>query len=440
MAVALGLLGCSGSHPPTVDEPLPPTPPPTPPAQVMPAGRLVQSTLRGPVSHTTQKGWRTLIQDGVVTIRPPEGGAYPDLQYVSQGMRELLGAQDLRAWEGERRSLLLPGGAKIMMYGQAGQISRVSLYDGEESHEIDVLTQTLLHSQVDAAVASRRDGEEADGETGHLVLSLTKEDPSQPAFSVLYLAHVYVQQADASGQPLAEEIAPRPLGRQLPAAVHVYADLAPVFPTETDAVCDAIPQARGGLFQDAPGAPLEYTSRSGLWVVRIDGHKVTVTRRVDGLPKATWEDWGDPHENLNGKHIKDWQGNRRTLWLDDGTRITLHADGPQEVVHTTSIYDGAQSHEIGNVGNQIRHSCVNAQVAAGRDAQEADGETAFLALLRGPTSVGGAVFVENIYLETEEGGVTQRTYEALPLAETGDLETDRTLVMDLYDDPNLVAT
>ena len=150
--------------------------------------------------------------------------------------------------------------------------------------------------------------------------------------------------------------------------------------------------------------------------------------------------WGDPHENLNGKHIKDWLGSRRTLLLDDGTKITMHADGPHHVVHTTQIYDGEQSHEIGNIGNLVRHSCVNAQVAATRDAEEADGETAHLANLRGPAHVSGYLYVENVYTE-EVGaeGIDEPVFEVEPLGETGDDANPRQ-VNDLYDDERLAHT
>src|SRR5690606_33582508 len=131
----------------------PPLPDPPPPTRVMPGGRLVQTTIHGPITHTTELGWRTRIDGGSVTILPPEEVVEPGLQYVAWRMREQLGTHDLRAWDGERRTVLLPGGARLTMHGEAGEIMRLSLYDGAESHEVNVLTQTLLHSRVDAAEA-----------------------------------------------------------------------------------------------------------------------------------------------------------------------------------------------------------------------------------------------------------------------------------------------
>src|SRR5690606_17269675 len=146
LVFALGLgSGCGGDS----DAPVPPDP-----LGVTPAGRLVQQTLRGPILHTTAQGWRTIIQGGTVTVRPPEGEADPLTQYVSQGMREHLGTLDIRAWAGDRRSIMLPGGAKITLHGQGGQLIRLSIYDGTESHEVDVLTQTVMRSQATAPLQS----------------------------------------------------------------------------------------------------------------------------------------------------------------------------------------------------------------------------------------------------------------------------------------------
>src|SRR5690606_29680915 len=133
-----------------------------------------------------------------------------------------------------------------------------------------------------------------------------------------------------------------------------------------------------------------------LWAIKIDKHTITLTRRVGDVSSMTWQVWGDPHEDLNGKHIKDWLGNRRTLLLDGGTKITMEADGPHHVVHTTSIYDGAQNHQISNATNLIQHSCVDAEIAAQRDAQQHDGETAMLVNLRNPDATIGSLYVENI--------------------------------------------
>lgn len=422
LSLSLVLAACNGSD----EEPVPP-------ARMMPAGRLVQPEANGPITHVTEQGWRTRIEGGTVTIRPPEDVSNADIQYVAYRMRDQLGTHDLRAWAADRRTLLLPGGAKITMHGQAGEIMRLSLYDGAESHEVDVLTQTLMHSQVDTAVAEQRDAGEADGETGHL--TTTRPWELMGDARRLHLANLYVQTAAADGTPLRRVVDVRALGRQ--SGVDLEQHIVPEAPAAApDETCMVTGEPRGGLVQMTP-AGLEYNSRSGLWNIKIDKHTITLTRSE----LFTWQVWGDPHENLNGKHIKDWLDTRRTLLLDDGVKVTMDSYGPLHVVHTTSIYDGEQSHQISNLDNVVRHSCVNAAVALARDAEEADGETAYLATLRGPAASIGYVYVENVYTESVgPQGVNEPEFEPVPLGETGDAETNPRQINDYFDDPRFGHT
>lgn len=426
LGLALGLAACGSS-----DATAPPEPPP--PSRVMPAGRLVQPVDKGPITHVTVEGWRTRIDGGTVTIQPP-AGSDPQLQYQARRMRDLLGTHDLRGWSGERRSLLLPGGAKLTLHGQGGEILRLSLYDVDESHEIDVLTQTLMHSRVDAAIARTRDGAEADGETAHL-LRLGSFVFNEPNRHRLHLANLYVQPHASDGTPQRRRPAVQALARQNGPDLEIPA-VVPAPVAEIETACTATTEPRGRLVRDA-GGQFTYVTGSGLWTLKLDQHTITLTR--SGV--FTWQVWGDPHENLNGKHVKDWLGTRRTLLLDDGTRITMHAEGPHGVVHTTSVYDGAQSHEIGNIGNVLRHSCVNAEVASSREAAEADGETLYLVNLRGPAMVQGYLYGENVYTETAVGdGAAEPEFVPVPLGETGDHDTNPNQVNDLYDDPRLGHT
>jgi hypothetical protein len=127
--------------------------------------------------------------------------------------------------------------------------------------------------------------------------------------------------------------------------------------------------------------------------------------------------------------------------LPDGTKVTMHADGPQRVVHTTSIYDGAQSHEIGNVGNVVRHSCVNAATARHRDAAESDGETAFASNPLGTGQATGALLGANIYTEgAGDPGARTRTWLYTLLGLTGEWEVNPNQINDYYDDPRLGHT
>lgn len=379
------------------------------------------------------------MENGTVTIQPPEEIGHSGVSYQAWRMRDQLGVHDLRGWQGNRRSLLLPGGTKITMHGNAGEIVRVNLYDGDESHEIHLLTQTLLHSKVDAAEAQWRDAAEADGETGHLV-ALPEREPglSLPDMenSRLHLANLYLEPVAEDGTPLSRRPFLEVLGRQVKQDLH-FNPPTPEAEAEADQACIADAQPRAGLVRLESGV-LQYTSRSGKWVVSIDQHTLTFRHPYGNFK---WEVWGDPHENLNGKHIKDWEGDRRSLVLDDGTKITMDAYGPHKVVHTTSIYDGARSHEVGNVGNVVRHSCVNALVTATRDAEEVDGETAFLAQIVGPGIVRGSLYVENVYTEAlGPEGAQSPVFEPATLGETGDADTNPNDVVDYYDDPRLGHT
>ncbi len=415
-------------------------PAPTPsPSQttvtIPPVGRLVQAAQGRTATFTTLSGWRVEIANGALTVRPPVGANSNGYEYVSRGTRELLGAEELRDWASDRRSLILPGGAKLTMWGQGDNLLRVNLYDGDNSHEIDVLTMTIMHSQVSTDVARSREEIEHDGETAQL------DGIFSTGLGWLYLANVYNQPGSPTGVPQERIIAPAALGRQFLTGTIRYNASLPALPAETDAVCDADGVARGGLQQTA-GGQFDYVSRSGMWNIKLGKHTITLTRLVGDRAHFTWEVWGDPHENLNGKHIKDWEDTSRTLLLDDGTKITMHADGPQHVVHTTSIYDGAQSHEIGNTGNVLRHSCVNASVARTREKQEWDGETAFLVLLPSLESTIGGLLVQNIYSETISSPSRAPVWSFLPrlLGMTGEPDINPNQVNDFYDDPRMSYT
>jgi len=109
------------------------------------------------------------------------------------------------------------------------------------------------------------------------------------------------------------------------------------------------------------GQPIEWRT-SGGYTIKIDRHTITVT---DALGRNTVQHWGDPHENLNGKHIKDWggapgwDGSRRTLRLGDGSQLTMTATGAHGLVLETSIYDGDQELHLYNATNTIRHHGTN---------------------------------------------------------------------------------
>jgi hypothetical protein len=163
--------------------------------------------------------------------------------------------------------------------------------------------------------------------------------------------------------------------------------------------CHPRPQCgpQGQLCQEGKGKPISYTTRGG-YQVKVNGHTIEVK---DPSGKNVLKHWGDPHENLNGKHLKDWKGKQRTVVLGDGTKITMGADGPKGVTNNTSIYDGNQNVQITNKGNQITHHSFNPYDTQYREMSQYDGETA---LFR--TNQNGAGIYNNIYNEDKNFNIS----------------------------------
>lgn len=182
------------------------------------------------------------------------------------------------------------------------------------------------------------------------------------------------------------------------------------------------------------GAPIEIVTGGG-YAIRIDLHQIVAT---DPIAMNKVEHWGDPHENLNGKHIKDWggepewHGSRRSLILGDGTKITMASTGPQGVVLETSIYDGNRNFHIDNCSNAIVHQSVDQGDTDQRERAQFDGETA---TFETDTMLGTAVYT-NAYDEDEAFDVVELDW---PLGETGGYANPNQ-VTDFYDDPRLGHT
>lgn len=188
------------------------------------------------------------------------------------------------------------------------------------------------------------------------------------------------------------------------------------------------------LFFDGFEGPIEYTT-SGGYTIHVDRHTISVE---DHLDFNRVEHWGDPHENLNGKHIKDWggepewDGSQRSLVLGDGTKVTMEAQGAQGVVLHTSIYDGDENLQVDNCRNAIVHHGIDASDTALRDAQQHDGETAIF----GTDADTAVATYTNVYNEDADFDVVEFD---VPLGETGGYENPNN-VRDFYDDPRLGHT
>lgn len=199
-------------------------------------------------------------------------------------------------------------------------------------------------------------------------------------------------------------------------------------PVDTDPVtpCDLF------LAPSDPGDALWFTTR-GCWTVTIDHHTLTVT---DPAGRNTVQHWGDPHENLNGKHIKDWLSDRRTLLLPDDLQITVHATGPHGLIQTVVIYDGPHTRVIDVNINEVAESLDDAAATTARERNEADGETARITV-----DLDEVMTYESVYTqgENEDGTPGPKEADAYPLGETGG-SANPNRVNDFYDDPRLAHT
>lgn len=186
-------------------------------------------------------------------------------------------------------------------------------------------------------------------------------------------------------------------------------------------------------FEGVPPQVLHVTS--GGYAVRVSAHTVTIT---DPLGHNTVQHWGDPHENLNGKHIKDWGGGpqwagmHRTLLLGDGSKITMQAQGPHGVTEWTSIYDGHNHLQIDNCRSEIAWRGSDAIETENLEQAQHDGEAATFDT---DTQTGVATY-SNLYNEDES---FNRVETPQPLGTTGGYANPNQ-VNDLFDDPRLGHT
>lgn len=196
-----------------------------------------------------------------------------------------------------------------------------------------------------------------------------------------------------------------------------------------DAAPQVVPTTPMGRLVQAGGAnsPLTYITHAH-WTIKMDQSTITVT---DPGGKATYQHWGHPHENLNGKHTKDWLGTHRTMILPGGAMITMKATGPHGVVEAVSIYDVDQTHKLNMTNNTVAMSVPLVRVG---EAAEPDGET-----MRFWHIGRGCFYAENIYTQETAGDGTSIPQEEIPLGTTGG-EASPTQVNDLYDDKRLGHT
>jgi len=166
---------------------------------------------------------------------------------------------------------------------------------------------------------------------------------------------------------------------------------------------------------------------SGGGKIVMDQYLLTITHKDYSLFKI--ELWGIVQEGLNGKHIKDFSSNRRSLIFPDGTKITIVNSNLGDSRISISIHDGNDYHHINSICKTLEYSVINSPYAQKLDDMQADGETCTFEFTE------TRVLFLNIYTEDVVG---QKVEERVPLGEI--FKNEPTTVHDYYDDPRLTRT
>jgi len=169
----------------------------------------------------------------------------------------------------------------------------------------------------------------------------------------------------------------------------------------------------GGMSLSPDGGFIYQTSGGGKIVINHDLSLIISHKDYAGF---SLEFWGSVpqgaasynHENLNGKHVKDRVGNRRTVVFPDGAKITWYVREALGPAVSITIYDGDQVHHINPACNTLEYSTDNPVVAKRLDDLEADGETCTFEI----TATG--LRFKNIYTEEMAGN---KVMDAVLIAE-----------------------
>jgi hypothetical protein len=167
----------------------------------------------------------------------------------------------------------------------------------------------------------------------------------------------------------------------------------PCYPPQCQQPC-----SQGGqLQQGGPGQPINYTT-SGGYKVNVNGTTVTIT---DPSGKHTVTHSGDPHEYVDGQHVKDWDEKTRSLVLGDGTRITMNATAHNGTITDTSIYDGAEEVKINNQNNTVNSVGFNPYKTAYDQTHQSAGETGYFGI-----DASGAEVYKDLFKQNPDLSVT----------------------------------
>ncbi|RYD44334.1 MAG: hypothetical protein EOP85_09520 [Verrucomicrobiaceae bacterium] len=192
------------------------------------------------------------------------------------------------------------------------------------------------------------------------------------------------------------------------------------------------PQGRLALVQ----AGVWEVTTGGGWKIRVNSTQGTVIITAPNTRDKV-ELWGggNIHENLNGKHMKDWFSDARTVIIPGDASITAtRANNPaisEITIKTVSIYDADQSHRIDLHSGTITLSHLQPRVG---EAAEPDGETCRF------WDAGNGAYLENIYTQEAAGNTGQPIPQThVPIGKTGG-DANPNQVNDFFDDPRLGHT
>lgn len=156
-------------------------------------------------------------------------------------------------------------------------------------------------------------------------------------------------------------------------------------------------------FTTATGTfPYTYTTSGGGKIV-ISQNAIIISHA--DYAGFTIEFWGtDPgqhasynHENMNGKHVKDRLGEKRSLIFPDGAKITINSQSITGPALSITIYEGNEVHHLNLSCNTLEYSAASSPYAKEIDDEETDGETSTFEF----TSTG--LLWVNIYSEYTAG-------------------------------------
>jgi hypothetical protein len=200
---------------------------------------------------------------------------------------------------------------------------------------------------------------------------------------------------------------------------------------EAEDKCPSLPPSGHLAYTDGTKTYTYKTSGGG--TINVAPNVITIGH--DSYPGFKIELWGGVvvdgtdvnsanHENLNGKHIKDRMGSRRTILFPDGAKITIVADGEQGPIISISIYDGAEAHQISGSCHTIVKSTSSSDEALQLDNAEMDGEAGGFEFTQ-----GGLLYV-NFYREDSPGN------KVMDRVLLGEIFRDKpSVVNDYFDDP-----